>query len=81
MIKSLELSDPNSCMSRAKDDEPTFVLIGRDEIAPSVIRYWCAQRVMSRKNRPDDPQIVEALNLASSMVEYRASKNGKVSGS
>lgn len=38
MIKSRELSDPNSCMSRAKDDEMTFVLLGRDAAAPQAIR-------------------------------------------
>jgi hypothetical protein len=30
MIKSKELSDPQSCMSRARDDEMTFVLLARD---------------------------------------------------
>ena len=35
MIKKKELSDPNSCMSKARDDEMTFVLLGRDAAAPT----------------------------------------------
>jgi len=34
MRKSDELKNPKSCMSRAKDDEMTFVLLGRDIVAP-----------------------------------------------
>lgn len=67
MIKRLELTDPNSCMSRAKDDEMVFVLLGRDKAAPAAIRAWCDERIRLGKNRDDDPQITEALNCADAM--------------
>lgn len=69
MIKSKELADPNSCMSRARDDEMTFVLLGRDKAAPAAIRAWVAERVRLGKNDVHDPQIREALTCATAMEE------------
>lgn len=60
MIKRLELTDPNSCMSRAHDDEMTFVLLGRDAAAPATIRFWIDERIRIGKNKASDPQIREA---------------------
>jgi hypothetical protein len=60
MRKRDELTDPNSCMSRARDDEWTFVLLGRDVAAGVAVRAWIEERVRLGKNRRDDPQIVEA---------------------
>lgn len=71
MIKRDELSDPNSCLNRAEDDEMLFVLLGRDEAAPATIRAWCRARVLKGKNKRDDPQIVEALACAKSMEDWR----------
>ena len=64
MIKREELSNPASCMSRARDDEMTFVLLGRDAAAPAAIRAWVDQRILLGKNKLDDAQIVEALACA-----------------
>lgn len=60
MIKAQELTDPQSCMSRARDDELTFVLLGRDAAAPVAIRAWIHERIRLGKNRPDDSQILSA---------------------
>jgi hypothetical protein len=60
MRKRDELTDPKSCMSRARDDEWTFVLLGRDLAAPVAVRAWIDERIRLGKNRPDDEQIVEA---------------------
>jgi hypothetical protein len=67
MIKSEELTNPNSCMSKAKDNEMTFVLLGRDADAPETIRFWCRRRIMRGKNKPTDPQILEAIACAEIM--------------
>ncbi len=67
MIKREELSNPNSCMNKARDDEMTFVLLGRDPAAPEAIRHWAARRVYLGKNEYDDPQITEALAVADEM--------------
>lgn len=72
MIKILELSDPKSCMSRARDYEMTFVLLARDRVGALTVRIWCLLRVLFRKNRWADPQIREALHCARRMDEQRA---------
>lgn len=55
------------CMAKARDDEMTFVLLGRDHAAPAAIRAWIEERLRLRKNQPDDPQIVEAEECAKAM--------------
>ena len=67
MRKRDELSRPDSCMSRARQDEMVFVLLSRDAAAPETIRYWANQRVRLGKNKPDDAQIVEAMACAAVM--------------
>jgi hypothetical protein len=67
MIKREELSNPNSCMSRARDDEMTFVLLGRDKATPTAIRSWVMERIRLGKNKETDPQIQEALACATAM--------------
>ncbi len=64
MRKRDELNDPKSCMMRARDDEMTFVLLGRDVAAPAAIRAWIKERIRLGKNRPDDHQIAEAMYCA-----------------
>lgn len=73
MRKFQELTDPNSCMSKAFLNEMTFVLLARDVAAPAVIREWCRLRcTVYMKNKPDDPQIVEALACADEMERSQA---------
>lgn len=71
MVKTEELSNPNSCMSRARDDEMTFVLLARDITAPDTIRFWANERVRLGKNTLNDPQITEAFACALKMEEQR----------
>ena len=71
MRKYIELNDPRSCMSRAKYEEMTFVLLGRDSAAPAAIRFWVAERIRQGKNEPHDAQIVEALECADTMERER----------
>lgn len=71
MRKRDELNHPNGCMNRARDDEMTFVLLGRDAAAPVAIRAWIAERICLGKNKPDDSQIVEAEECARIMEQER----------
>ena len=71
MLKRDELARPGSCINRAEDDEPVFVLLGRDAVAPEAVRHWAMNRVYMQKNKHSDPQIVEALALADAMEIYR----------
>lgn len=68
MLKRDELSDPNSCLNKAKDDETVFVLLGRDAAAPIAILAWVAERIRIGKNKPNDPQIVEARTTAGRLM-------------
>lgn len=76
MIKKQELTDPRSCMSKAKDDEMTFVLLARDIAAPATIRFWIVERILHGKNTRDDPQIVEAEKCAQEMEKQFSLKQG-----
>jgi hypothetical protein len=67
MLKGLELKDPTSCFSKAKDDERIFVLLERDKAAPATIRFWVQERIRLGKNVESDPQIQEALMCAALM--------------
>lgn len=73
MRKREELTNPNSCMSRAQDDEMTFVLLGRDPAAPVAIKAWAHERVRIGKNVRDDGQILEALQCAATMIAEQES--------
>lgn len=48
MIKKDELSNPNSCLNRAQDDEPLFVLRANDPIAPHVVKAWADQYLQGK---------------------------------
>ena len=71
MRKRDELTNPAGCMYRARDDELTFVLLGRDAAAPVAIRAWVAERIRLGKNTPADPQVAEALECADTMERER----------
>ena len=72
MRKRMELVDPRSCMSRAADDEWTFVLLGRDAAAPQTIRFWVDERIRLGKNKISDAQMQEALTSADAMEKEAA---------
>jgi len=71
MIKEQEISDPNSCLNRAKPGEMVFVLRAHDICAPETIRQWIRLRIHSGKNDPNDRDIIEAENCAAAMAEQR----------
>jgi hypothetical protein len=72
-----ELTDPASCMSRARDDEWTFVLLGRDAAAPAAVRAWIEERVRLGKNVRGDAQTAEAERwIAAALAQRRAGYPG-----
>jgi hypothetical protein len=75
MIKREELTNPKSCMSRAQDDEMTFVLLARDRAAPAAIKAWVAERIRLGKNHPLDEQIREAEACADKMIQYQQTRH------
>lgn len=77
MIKSKELATPSSCINQAADDEPVFVLRGKDICAADIVRDWCIARIRAGKNKHDDEQIREAQALADQMEEYAAAHKAR----
>lgn len=39
-LKQFELSNPDSCLNKAANDEPLFVLRANDPVAPLAVRMW-----------------------------------------
>jgi hypothetical protein len=70
------------CYANAEDDEPMFVLLARDRVAPLVVRGWAAKREELLHSRRDDhctvgevladlEQIAEARQCADAMEAWR----------
>jgi len=75
MLKKDELSNPNSCINKAADDEPVFVLRSSDILAPEVVRRW-ARLARSRDVTP--AKVEEAFNLADQMDRWQDEHSAKV---
>jgi hypothetical protein len=73
MIKSKEVVGP-SCLTRAHDDEPIFVLRANDEYAPMLVRAWADNYLGSKGIGITDMQFAkynEALELADQMDRWK----------
>jgi hypothetical protein len=77
MIKRDELANPNSCLNKAADNEPIFVLRANDDIAAYVVREWAYRYYQDKRSNPGgvtDPQKAkfdEALELADTMERWQ----------
>jgi hypothetical protein len=72
MRKKDELSNKDSCMQRAHQEEMVFVLLSRDAAAPAAIRAWVQERIRLGKNVLGDLQITKAVECADIMErEFR----------
>lgn len=67
MRKIDELSQANSCLLKARNNEMIFVLLGRDKASPYAIRAWVKERIRLQKNTEGDAQTTEALECAETM--------------
>lgn len=56
------------CYEAADDDEPMFVLLARDPMAPDVVRYWAMWRELSGA---DAAKVDEARACARAMEDWR----------
>jgi len=77
MIKYDELRQIDSCINRAHDDEPVFVLLGRDPAAPAVIQEWVWERIRLGKNQLHDDQIREAVGAVIELAQYGAKREAR----
>lgn len=73
MIRAEELMLPTSCLNKAQNDEPIFVLRANDEMAPMSVRTWARMYILS-KGIATPAQVAkynEALKLADEMERWR----------
>jgi hypothetical protein len=66
MIKSEELRDSLSCLNRAGNDEPIFVLRAKDPVAAQTVRLWASMAAGIH-----DEKIEDALLAADNMEVWR----------
>jgi hypothetical protein len=64
-----------NCYANAEPDEPMFILLARDPVAPDAILHWIAYRedLIRRGIKPasDRSMLIEARNCAVAMIEWR----------
>lgn len=75
MLKRDELTNPRSCMSKAADDEPVFVLRAQDKHAPAMVRIWAGAALASGTPQA---KVNEALDLANAMESWQSEHSAKV---
>jgi len=68
-IKGTEIADPNSCLNRADDDEPIFVLRAKDLLAAKLVEDWAARAVLEGCH--EDAKIQGAYRFAQAMRAWR----------
>lgn len=71
MRKEEEISNPTSCLNRARARSLVFVIQGDDAAAQAAISTWAAKRIELGKNQLGDDQIVEALECSDMMEQER----------
>lgn len=63
------------CYSRAANDEPMFVLLARDPLAPLLVELWAKLRDLNgceaHPHRQHDDKVLEAMETALAMRIYR----------
>ena len=70
MKKMEEITDPSSCINKAENDEPVFVLRANDPLAAVMVDHWANQAEGTRMH--EDWKIKEAHQLAQEMRRWRA---------
>lgn len=59
------------CYANAEPDEPMFVLLARDPLAPILVELWASLRAHAAGN---PSKVAEARNCAQSMRDWKAKK-------
>lgn len=73
--KAQTIVDPESCLNRAKDDEPIFVLRANDPIAADVVLMWANKYKLQKRGfeAMTDRQRAkfhDALNVSRAMRDW-----------
>lgn len=69
------------CYANALPDEPMFILLARDPLAPTLIDSWAIRRsqLIDSGEKPDTdrPMVTEAFACAGAMRSWRVENDGK----
>lgn len=79
MLRAQEIQSQSSCLNKASDDEPIFVLRANDECAPDIVMKWAfayraskvAQGEMTQRQMD---KYEEAIELADLMRKWKAGR-------
>jgi hypothetical protein len=64
--------NPNGCLAKAEPDEPMFILLARDPLAPALVEEWAQKRVMTcEATDANVAKVNGALETARAMREWR----------
>jgi len=76
----LQEMSPTGMFAKAKDDEPLFLLMGRDPSAPDIIEHWASVREAEvragRRPAGDMRQAAQARECAQQMRSWRDANDG-----
>lgn len=87
MIKQDIINNPNSCLNKAADDEPLFILRSTDELSPKCVRDWaCRLLVKADETQKTDAALAQkqrekaarAFEDAGQIEAYQARHGKKV---
>ena len=62
------------CYATAEPDEPMFVLLGRDPLAPLLVELWAGLRAVLVKAEGEPEKIKEARQCAANMRDWPIAK-------
>lgn len=65
------------CYANAEPDEPMFVLLGRDPLAPLLVELWADVRANLVKAEGEAEKVAEARSCAKSMRKWPVTKKLK----
>lgn len=80
MLKRDELSDANSCLNKAADNEPLFVLRANDPTAPAAVAAWARDYIVDKggwgnMTEAQRKKYEEAMDLAGHMRIWQMHKH------
>ena len=71
-------NDPGTfdCYANAEPDEPMFVLLARDPLAPTLVRMWAELRKLTgRSGAREEAKRIEAYECAAAMETWQRSRH------
>lgn len=85
MLKRDELKEQNSCLNRADEAEPLFVLRANDENAPAAVAAWARDYIVSKggwaaMTDEQKKKYTEAMDCASNMRIWKMQQQKRRAG-